>query len=402
MNKTLLSTLLCVAAVGVVPATARPPTDLAKTPPMGWNSWNWHGKKDITEKVVEETIDAMVREGLRDAGYVYVVVDGGWRDTKLGPKGELLAHPARFPGGMKRLADYAHARGMKFGVHSVPGTHDCGGDAVGGFGREEVHLKQFVDWGLDFVKLDKCRYEPGWTEPKVEATYTKWSQLLAHSGRDMVFSISAYEYRDWYPKVCHLARTTYDIAARIHKTGAIFDDDVPRENFLSVMQVVEINNRAAAGAGQGYWNDAEMMVTGKQGLTDEEQKAHFALWCIMSAPLILGNDPRQMEPAEKTLLLNREAIAVNQDPTEQGRRVRVDGKTEIWVKKLSGNRRAVLLLNRDAGTAHDITLRAADLGLTGKLKVRDLFEKKDLGTFDGSLTRRTAPHASTFLLLTGS
>jgi alpha-galactosidase len=198
-----------------------------------------------------------------------------------------------------------------------------------------------------------------------------------------------------------MARTTYDIAARIHKTKAIFDDDTPRENFLSVMQVVEINNRAAAAGGKGYWNDAEMMVTGNQGLTPDEQRAHFALWCIMSAPLILGNDPRVMDSVEKEIILNREAIAVNQDPTEQGRRVRAEGKSEIWVKKLSGNRAAVLLLNRDPKETRPVTLRASDVGLAAgaKAKVRDLYAKKDLGTFDGALTKTTPPHAGWFLLV---
>jgi alpha-galactosidase len=391
--------ILALALLTAVSAAARPLTDLAKTPPMGWNSWNWHGKQAINEKVVEETIDAMVATGLRDAGYVYVVVDGGWRDTKLGPNGELLAHPVKFPGGMKRLAEYAHARGMKFGVHTSPGTQDCGGDWIGAYGHEDVQLKQFVDWGLDFLKLDKCRYEPGWTEPKVQELYTQWAHRLAQCDRDILFSISAYEFRSWYPDVCHMARTTYDIAAHIHKSRAIFDDDTPRDNFLSVMQVAEINNRAAASAGNGYWNDAEMMVTGNQGLTPDEQRAHFALWCIMSAPLILGNDPRVMDAVEKDIVLNRECIAVDQDPTEQGRRVRAEGRTEIWVKKLSGNRAVVLLLNRDPKEARPITLRASDLPRSGSGKVRDLFAKKDLGTFDGTLTKTTPPHAGWFLLI---
>ncbi|MDO8544800.1 MAG: glycoside hydrolase family 27 protein [Opitutaceae bacterium] len=368
---------------------------------MGWNSWNWHGKKDISEKVVEETIDAMVAHGLRDAGYRYVVVDGGWRDTKLGQNGELVSHPTRFPGGMKRLADYAHARGLKFGLHVVLGTHDCGGDAVGSFGHEEAHLRQFVEWGLDFLKLDKCKFEPGWTEEAVKSTYAGWSNRLAHCGRDIVFSLSAYVYRDWYPDVGHMARTTYDIRSRIHPGGAGFDDAVPRENHLSVMAIAEQNNEAAAFGGHGYWNDPDMLVTGKQGLTDEEQKAHFALWCVMSSPLMLGNDPRVMTNAEKELLLNRECIAVNQDPTEQGRRIKVDGRTEIWAKRLGGNKVAVLLLNRDPAAARAITLRGADVGLSGKWKARDLFAKKDLGTFDSSLTKSTPAHAAWFLLLSG-
>ena len=381
-------------------AAARPLVDLAKSPPMGWNSWNWHGKQAINEKVVEETIDAMVASGLRDAGYVYVVVDGGWRDTKLNAKGELVSHPIKFPGGMKRLADYAHARGLKFGVHTSPGTQDCGGDWIGAYGHEDVQLRQFVDWGLDFLKLDKCKYEPGWTEPKVKELYTQWARRLASCGRDIVFSISAYEFRDWYPDTCHMARTSYDIAARIHKSKAIFDDDTPRKNFLSVMQCAELSNRVADRAGHGYWNDAEMMVTGEQGLTPDEQRAHFALWCIMSAPLILGNDPRHMDAVEKDIVLNREAIAVNQDPTEQGRRVRTDGRTEIWVKKLGGKRAAVLLLNRDPKQSRPVTLRAADLGGLGRGKVRDVFAQKDLGAFDGSLTKTTPPHAGWLLLVT--
>jgi alpha-galactosidase len=391
---TLLLLLSCAAA-----ALGRPFPDLAKSPPMGWNSWNWHGKKAITEQVVEETIDAMVAHGLRDAGYVYVVVDGGWRDTKLGPESELLPHPVKFPRGMKRLADHAHARGLKFGLHTTPGTHDCGGDAVGGFGREEKHIRQFVEWGLDFVKVDKCRYEPGWTEPRVEDVYRKWDRLLAACGRPMIFSISAYVFRPWNPEVCHMARTTLDIKARIHAGGAVFDYEKPVENFLSVMAVAEINNRSAAFAGNGYWNDPDMMVTGAQGLNPEEQKAHFALWCVMSSPLMLGNDPRAMTPAEKELILNREAIAIDLDPTEQGRCVRDDGDLEVWAKKLTGGRTAVLLLNRHATAGKSITLRAADLGRTSLGAVRDVFAKKDLGTSGATFTRELAPHTGCFLLL---
>jgi len=126
---------------------------LAPTPPMGWNSWNWFGKQAINEQIVRGVIDAMATNGLRDAGYDYVVVDGGWRANHLGTNGELLTDPVKFPHGMKSLADYAHAKGFKFGVHTVPGTLDCGGDPVGGYGHEAVQVRQFVNWGLDFIKL---------------------------------------------------------------------------------------------------------------------------------------------------------------------------------------------------------------------------------------------------------
>lgn len=400
----LFAITIAIALGLVLPVQARPPTELAPTPPMGWNSWNWHGKKDINEVIVRETIDAMVSSGLRDAGYKYVVVDGGWRDVQLGPGGELYSHPVRFPGGMKALADYAHARGLKFGVHTTPGTHDCGGDLVGGFGHEEVHVKQFVEWGLDFVKLDKCKFQPGWTEEQVKAVYSKWSDLLAHSGRDMVYSVSAYVYRDWYPDKCHMARTTKDIRSRIHNGGAAFDDtNKPHEGyrFLSVMEIADENNESAAFAGHGYWNDPDMLVTGEQGLTPEEQKAHFALWCIMSSPLMLGCDPRVMTQAEKNIVLNREAIAINQDPTGQGRRVRQEDGTEVWTKKLSGNRLAVLLLNRGTTGTKPITFQQSDGGPTGKWSVRDVFGQQDLGVFESAIAKPTPPHGCWLLIVSG-
>jgi alpha-galactosidase len=395
----LIITLVCSLAPSV---QAEPAAKLAPTPPMGWNSWNWHSKRAINETVVRETIDAMVASGLRDAGYDYVVVDGGWRDTVLGPNGELRAHPVRFPGGMKRLADYAHSKGLKFGVHTTPGTHDCGGDAVGGFGHEEVHVRQFVEWGLDFVKVDKCKFQPGWTEEQVKAVYTKWSDLLAHCGRDIVLSISAYVYRDWYPGVCQMARTTYDI--RDHNTGgARFDDGKSHDadnRFLSVMTIAEENSRSAAAAGPGFWNDADMLVVGRHGLTQDEQKAHFALWCIMSSPLMLGNDPRNLTPEEKAIILNREAIAIDQDPTEQGRRIRQENGTEIWIKRLRGGRLAVLLLNRDSTATKPVSFQGSDAGLVGKWTARDVYAHEDLGTFDTSIIKATPPRSGWFLIVT--
>jgi alpha-galactosidase len=364
---------------------------LAPTPPMGWNSWNWFGKQAINEHIVREVVDAMADNGLRDAGYTYIVVDGGWRDTKLGPNGELLASPGKFPHGIKPLADYVHAKGFKFGLHTVPGTRDCGGDPVGGFGHEEIQVREFVDWGLDFIKLDKCRYDPGWTEDLLKSVYLRWSDLLAQGGRPIVLSISAYKWRDWYPQVGQMGRTTGDIR---HHGGARFDG--PNG---SVMKIADINNQSAAFAGPGYWNDPDMLVTGDQGLTQDEQKTHFALWCVMSAPLMLGDDPRQITPAEKEIVLNSGCIAIDQDPTEQGKRIKSDGQGEVWVKKLAGHRLAVLLLNRDAAETNRIGVSWKDLGLAEKMDVKDVYAKTDLGVQEGALTRSIAPHACCLLLL---
>lgn len=371
---------------------------LAPTPPMGWNSWNWFGKHEINEENMKQCMDAMVEQGLLDAGYDYFVIDGSWRDTQLGPNGELLPHPEKFPHGIKALADYAHSLGLKFGLHTVPGTSDCGGDPVGGYGHEEVQVKQFVDWGLDFIKLDKCRYDDGWDETVLQQTYEKWHELLKGCGRDIVLSISAYTWRDWYPGVGQMARTTWDIKARVEQR-AIFDKTNRVDAYLSVMEIADQKNQLGRYAGNGYWNDPDMMVTGDQGLTIEEQKVHFALWCIMSAPLILGNDPRVMMPEEKAIILNEQAIAVNQDPTEQGKRVKTEGTTEVWEKKLKHGKTAVLLLNRDARSSQQVDLHFADIGITGKVRIKDIYSGKQSGVFSKSISKKLAPRTGLFLIL---
>lgn len=404
----LIFILLLISAAHL---EAQKRAELAETPPMGWNSWNFHGKQDINEQVMLETIDAIAEEGLLNAGYNYVVLDGGWRDTRLGPGGELLAHPVKFPNGIKVLADYAHSKGLKFGIHVVPGTHDCGGDPVGGYGRELTHLKQFVEWELDFIKLDLCRQmedpcsacqktREGWSESAIEDTYRKWSRLLKGCGRDILFSISAYQYRSWYPEVCNMARTTGDINSIIHRGGAQFNppDSLTMVHF-SVLDIAESNNLSSGKAGNGYWNDPDMMVTGEQGLSQHEQESHFALWCIMSSPLFLGNDPRTMSEFEKQLILNQEMIAVNQDPTEQGKIVKNINNTQVWTKKLKDGSMAVLLLNIDPAGVKDVQLDFKDVGLKSRIRVRDILNKKNLGEFTDSLTLSAETNQCRFLIL---
>lgn len=407
MKNLLLIILLAISCQGSVKKDF---SELALTPPMGWNSWNWFGKNTINEKVVREVIDAMVSEGLRDAGYIYVVIDGGWRDSKLGPNGELLSHPEKFPNGMKPLADYAHSKGLKFGLHTVPGTHDCGGDPVGGYGNEEVHLQQFINWGIDFIKMDKCKYfgelpdtsqavdTNGWSEDFLKDVYVNWSNLLRECDREILFSISAYVWRDWYPEVGHMARTTRDIKARLGnpKLEAIFDANPYHR---SVMGVAEENNKSADFAGNGYWNDPDMMVTGEQGLSFEEQKVHFALWVIASAPLFLGNDPRVMTQDEKDIILNKNAIRINQDPREQGKRIKVEGDTEIWAKKLSNGDVAVLMMNRNKTESKKIKLDISEIAMPQVVYIEDIYAKEEIGSFSGSITRDINPLSGDFLLV---
>ncbi|MDO7173162.1 glycoside hydrolase family 27 protein [Mariniflexile sp. AS56] len=399
--------MICISATMV----AQKKAEIAKTPPMGWNSWNWFGKDAINEKVVKQVIDDMVKEGLRDAGYIYVIIDGGWRDTKLGPNGELLPHPVKFPNGIKPLADYAHSKGMKLGLHVVPGTHDCGGDPVGAAGREEVHLKQFEAWELDFIKLDQCKYvddpcatcpksKSGWSEETSKELYQKWSKLFNESGRDIFYSISAYKYRDWYPDFCNMARTTGDIRSRIHTGGADFSKplDFGKPHF-SVMEIVEENNKSAEFAGNGYWNDPDMLVTGVHGMSHNEQEAQFALWCMMSSPLMLGNDPGKMSKFEKNLVLNKEMIAINQDPTEQGRIIKRVGETQVWLKKLKDGKRAVLFLNLDETGQQEIKISLKELGFSGKVFARNVISHSDLGSFSDEIGMKVNTHQSKMLVL---
>jgi alpha-galactosidase len=375
---------------------------------MGWNSWNSFGKLQINEKVVIEVIDAIVQSGLRDAGYKYVVVDGGWRDNNLASNGELQPHPKRFAHGMKRLASYAHEHGLKFGLHTVPGTNDCTGDPVGGYGHESIQVRQFIDWGVDFIKLDKCRFATGWTEENLQATYLKWSKLLKERPQQpIVLSISAYEGRDWYPKVCQIARTTQDISAKVAGMSgcqAVFDDPIPKEinkwGMLSVMEIAETNDKWAKIAGAGYWNDPDMLVTGDQGLTNEEQKAHFALWCVMSAPLMLGNDPRNMTLQEREVILNEDAISIDQDPTEQGKRIAKVGAKEIWSKRLRGGRVALVLLNRNKEKEERIDVDLDRLGLHSDVRIKNIYAKKGVEVAKTSFAFDVAPRSCLFLLLT--
>lgn len=371
---------------------------LAFSPPMGWNSWNWFGKDHINETAVKQVINAMVSEGLRDIGYEYIVVDGGWRDTTLGSGGELLVDHKAFPSGIKALADYAHSKGLKFGLHIAAGTADCGGDKVGGYGHEKVQTKQLADWGVDFIKLDKCIMEGGWNEKLLKAVYTKWSHLLKDCGRDIVLSASAYQFRKWNPEVCQMSRTTYDIGAKAN-VGASFDYTKKTRNFLSVMAVAEINNNAAKYAGNGYWNNPDMLPMGAQGLSVPEQRATFALWCIMSAPLFLGNDPRHMTTAEKKIIRNRTAIKIDQDPTEQGERIFKTGYSEIWAKRLKDGSVGVLLLNRNPYDSEQITLNMEQIGLSGEVSIKNIFADEYLGLFNSRFSRLIKPQSGLFLLI---
>jgi len=293
-------------------------------------------------------------------------------------------------------------------LHTVPGRFDCGGDRVGGWGNEEAQVREFVSWGLDFIKLDKCRFDRDannktvpWKIDDEQNVYRKWSEMLRECGRDITFSISAYRFLDWYPDWCNMARTTGDIMSR-GSGGCYFErsDISGKKSLYTVMEIADRNDSLYRYAGNGYWNDPDMLAIGDQGLTMDEQKIHFALWCIMSAPLILGNDPRNMSAEELAMITNKEAIAVDQDVTAeaQGHRVFKDGDLEIWKKGLSGGKCALLLVNRSRDKAGSITADFAKLGLSAKMKVKDIYTGRDYGV-RSNFKCDFAKRGGTFLLL---
>lgn len=363
---------------------ARVANGLARTPPMGWNSWNRFGC-NISEKTVRAVVDAMVSGGMRDAGYSYVVIDDCWHGVR-DKDGFITADPIKFPSGIRALADYVHAKGLKFGIYSDAGMKTCGG-RPGSQGHEFQDALTYARWGVDYLKYDWCSTGTR----NAEEAYALMADALKASGREIVLSICEWGQNDpwrWASKIGNLWRTTGDIGDRF--TGA------DKEHWWThnLLDIVDRNEPLWPFAGPGHWNDPDMLEIGNGGMSDIEYRSHFSLWAMMAAPLMAGNDIASMSPATSAILLNAEVIAVDQDPLGiQGRRVRDDGDHEVWSRPLADGGRAVILFNRGAAPA---TIRAdwRELGYPSGLKVevRDLWAHKSLGRMAGSLSATVEPH----------
>lgn len=360
---------------------------LALTPPMGWSSWNCFGG-DINEAKIKEIADAMISSGMKDAGYEYINIDDMWMaNPARDNNGVLRADPTRFPGGIKAIADYLHERGLKLGIYGDRGSATCCNVPMSGsYGYEELDAKTFASWGVDYLKYDNCNIVGN----DLEGDYRKMSDALRNSGRPIVFSICCWYFPGpWVVECGNLWRTTSDIA----------------DNWSSMIGIAEINNKSAAYAGPGHWNDPDMMEVGNGGMTTTEYKTHFSLWSIMAAPLIAGNDLRKMDQETIDILTNKEVIAVDQDPAGiQGRKISANGDLEIWCKPLGtdGTTKAILLLNK-GNSAADITVKWSDVRLKDSgVTVRDLWEHKDLGTFNTGFTAKAVPsHGSVMIKVKG-
>ena len=364
--------------------------DLAKTPPMGWNSWNKFAC-NVSEDLIKSTADAMVSTGLKDAGYEYVVIDDCWL-IERDDEGNMIPDPERFPNGMKAVGDYIHSLGLKFGIYTDVGTKTCE-ERPGMRGYEYQDMRTFASWGVDYVKNDWCFAEL----QNARASYAIVKDAILASGRPMVHSIcewGASQPWEWAAESGHLWRTTFDIEDCWDCSEMVLAYGVEVENFMGFTKILDLQVGLEPHAGPGHWNDPDMLQVGNNSLTFEENKAHFSLWALLAAPLMLGNDIRNMTDEVHDILTNKEVIAINQDKLgKQGVKVRDEGDLEVWVKQLSDGSRAVVLFNRGE-TVENMSFSWTEIGYSNKLEmnIRDLWKKKDMGKFSGKYSAEVPSH----------
>lgn len=354
---------------------------LAMTPPMGWNSWNKFGC-EVNEQMIKDMTDAMVASGLKDAGYEYIVIDDCWHGQR-DSLGFITANAEHFPSGIKALSDFIHSRGLKFGIYSCAGDKTCAGKPAGR-GHEYQDALMYAKWGVDYLKYDWCNTD----KLNAEGAYITMRDALHSAGRPIVFSLCEWGNNKpwlWVKDVGHLWRTTGDIYN-------CFDcvKNYGTWNSWGVMQILDMQDGLRKYAGPDHWNDPDMMEVGN-GMSVNEDRAHFSLWCILAAPLMCGNDLRNMTIETKQILTNKEMIAINQDPLGiQGFRYSVSDSVETWLKPLKDGMWAMCYLNRSK-TIKDIEvdwktlnikdeLSGLELNTTGKelFKVIDIWNPKKL------------------------
>jgi alpha-galactosidase len=377
--------LMCVTGIAAAPVKADETPSVL--PQMGFNNWNsTHCRAEFDEAMIRGVADKFISLGLRDAGYQYVNIDDCWANWQRDKDGHLQPNPKRFPSGIAALADYIHERGLKFGLYSSAGTSTCepleeNRGFPGGLGHEKDDAKTFASWHVDYLKYDNCNNQ------KVDAKkrYTAMAEALRGSGRQIFFSMCEWgENKPWLwagkdPVDAGSWRTTGDIS----------------DNYASMLKIFKQNVVLDRYAHLGHWNDPDMLEVGNGGMTDVEYRSHFSLWSIMASPLLIGTDLRIVKPEALQILLNKDVIAIDQDPLGvQGKQVRDAGGIHVIVKLLKDGGRAVAVFN-EADTAKDVTVAAAEIGLKagGSYTMRDLWAHTD-AKGDGSIKTKLEPHAT--------
>jgi alpha-galactosidase len=389
LTNILRGAVLC-ALVGVAGMAAGPvkaDETASVLPQMGFNNWNsTHCRAEFDEGMIRGVADKFISLGLRDAGYQYVNVDDCWANWQRDKDGHLQPNPKRFPSGIAALADYIHQRGLKFGLYSSAGTSTCepleeNRGFPGGLGHEKDDAKTFASWHVDYLKYDNCNNQ------KVDAKkrYTAMAEALRGSGRHIFFSMCEWgENKPWLwagkdPVDASSWRTTGDIS----------------DNYASMLKIFKQNVVLDSYAHLGHWNDPDMLEVGNGGMTDVEYRSHFSLWSIMASPLLIGTDLRTVKPDALQILLNKDVIAIDQDPLGvQGKQVRDADGIHVIVKPLKDGGRAVAVFN-EADTAKDVTVAATEIGLKagGSYTMRDLWAHTD-AKGDGSIKTKLEPHAT--------
>lgn len=388
MKQILILILILFTSVG----HAQKFEELAKTPPMGWNSWNKFGC-DINEKLVMEVADAMVSSGMKDAGYEFIVIDDCWQVDR-DSEGNIIADPERFPSGMKALADFVHSRGLKFGLYSDAGIRTCQG-RPGSRGYEFQDARTYAEWGVDYLKYDWCSHGT----QNSQASYALMRDALFKAGRPIVYSICEWGSTrpwEWAQDIGHLWRTTGDIIdcfdCKVYWGGN------------GVLQIIDLQVDIRNYNGPGHWNDPDMLEVGNGGMTESEERAHFSMWCMLAAPLMSGNDLRQMPETARNILTNKEVIAIDQDPLGISALRWMDyGDLEIWFKPLANGEYAFCLLNRSLEPMpYDVDLKTSiqKYRIDDSYAIRDLWLHKDIGSTQNRIKGTIPGHDVIMLKLT--
>ncbi len=376
---------------------------LAATPPMGWNSWNMFGNA-IHETMVREIAEAMVSSGLKDCGYEYIVIDDCWsqkggRDRN----GDLVPDPQKFPGGMKALADYVHGLGFKIGIYSDAADLTCGSHP-GSYRFEDQDARLWASWGFDFLKYDYCNAP--FDQEEAIRRYTRMGEALRKTGREFLFSLCEWGGRGpqlWgHSAGGHMWRVS----------GDVFDSWINiwmpdwKTYGIGVDVSIDLANDLHEFGGPGGWNDLDMLVVGLKGkgqvsgggMSFIEYQTHMSMWCMACSPLMIGCDVRKLDQETASLLMNREVLALNQDPLGRPAwRVKQVGVCEVWKKPLADGSTVVALINRGS-TGSDIPLKASDIGLLDQPKlVRNLWAGEDVADFKADLIQRVQPHETILL-----
>jgi len=341
----------------------------SKAPIMGWSSWN-NFRVNINEQLIKEQADALVSSGMYEAGYRFINIDDGYfggRDAN----GKLFVNAKKFPSGMGSLVSYIHSKNLKAGIYTDAGKNTCGSiwdkDSLGMGSGIYGHIQQdcnlfFKEWKFDFLKVDWCGGEK--MNLNEESEYSKIIDAVKAIDSNLVFNVCRWQFPGvWVTKKADSWRISGDIQA----------------TFSSILKIIDLNAELYPYSSKGHYNDMDMLQVGR-GMSYDEDKAHFSMWCMMNSPLLAGNDLRQMSKPTIEILTNKEVIALNQDTGfVQARRILRDNTIEVWMKPLgNGKSKAIALLNR--GERDTVfTLNAKKTGIEKKSRLRDLWLHKNIG-----------------------